>query len=201
MRLVCCVWWCPSLNDLGHVRTKSLPSVWTAWKVAVRSVGSVLLGVGDVRSEPILKIVLGRECDLSDSWWRLAAVAEHLLPRLCSCSGLPLRGFGRGFHRARGTAVVTEAGPHSETTYACVPAVCFGVAHVVSLLKRCAVCPLKCHGWGMWHLASLQSAVYVRVYVTHLGGMGEDDGVGRECTTLDTSRGRRLYMDTNNPRA
>ena len=131
----------------------------------------------------------------------MAVVVEHFLPRLCSCSGPPVIGFGLGFHRARATAVVTEAVPHPEATDACVPAVCLGVAQVVSPLKRCVVCPLKCRGWGMWHLASLQSAVYVRVYVTHLGGMGEDDGVGRECTTLDTSRGRRLYMDTNTPRA
>ena len=126
---------------------------------------------------------------------------ELLLPRLCSCSGLPSRGLGRGFHRAREKAVVTGAGPHPEATHACVPTVCFGVAQVAYLSKRCVVCPWKCRGWGMRHLASLRSAVYVRVYGTHPGGMGEDDDVGWGCTTLDTSRGRRLHMDNNNLRA
>ena len=110
-------------------------------------------------------------------------------------------GFGLGFHRARGTAAVTVAVPRPEATDAFVPTVCLGVAQVVSPLKRCVVCPLKCHGWGMWHLATLRSVVYVRVNVTHLGGMEEGDDVERGCTTLDTSRGRRLYRDTNNVRA
>ena len=59
MRLVCCVWWCPSPNDLGHVRMKSLAFVWTVWKVAVRSAGSVPRCVVDGRSELIQKIALG----------------------------------------------------------------------------------------------------------------------------------------------
>ena len=48
---------------------------------------------------------------------------------------------------------------------------------------------------------SLRSAVYVRVYEIHIGGREEDDDAGWGCTTLDTSRGRRLYMDKNNLRA
>ena len=150
-----------------------------AWKAAVRSVGSVLLDVGCGRSEPILEIALGCECDLSDSWWRMAVVVEHLLSRLCSCSGLPLIGFGLGFHRARGTAAVTVAVPRSEAADACVPTVCLDGGRDVSSWKRCVACPVKCHGWGMWHLLPLQSAVCVRMNVILLGEMEEDDDVER----------------------
>ena len=131
----------------------------------------------------------------------MAVVVEHFLPRLCSCSGPPVIGFGLGFHRARGTAAVTVAVPRPEAADVCVPTVCLGVVRVVFPWKRYVVCPLKCHEWGMWHLATLQSVVYVRVNVTHLGGMEEGDDVERGCTTLDTARSPRLYRDTNHSRA